>query len=153
MAHHSYSDKEKEILLAEWREIRESLRYFGNKRFAQLTVYIAANGFLVNALYAALKDGHPLSTTPALTAALIGLVLTVVFYIHEQSSVDYFTKFLERGRALERELGVIELMSKHRPKADRGTRATFWLYEAVGLLWILFAWTAMSGYRACCPWS
>ena len=148
----AYSDKEKEILLAEWQEIRESLRYFGNKRFAQLTVFIAANGFLVNAIYAAFRDGQRLKTTPALTAALIGLVVTVLFYVQEKSSVDYFTTFLERGKQLERELELLELMTHHRPRADRGTRATFWLYKTVGLLWLLFGWTATSGYRACCPW-
>jgi hypothetical protein len=42
-----------QILIQEWKEIRETLRYFGNKRFAQLTVFIAANGFLLDSYLAA----------------------------------------------------------------------------------------------------
>lgn len=46
----------REILLAEWKDVRESLRYFGNKRFAQITVFVAANGFLFNAVYKQIRN-------------------------------------------------------------------------------------------------
>ena len=39
-----------EILLEEWKEVRTTLRHFASKRFAQLTVFIAAAGFMFSEL-------------------------------------------------------------------------------------------------------
>ena len=66
---------DKEILLEEWKDIRETLRYFGNKRFAQLTVFLAAEGAAISAFLGA---GH---ANPNRVFQIAGLLLAVLFFI------------------------------------------------------------------------
>ena len=121
-------DKTNELLLTEWKEVRESLRYFGNKRFAQLTVFIAANGFLINACFA--RD-NPL---PGLWCGLFGVLLALIFRNLEKGSVEFFTEFAKRGLMIEDQLKVIRLIHC-RPARDLATSATYWMY------WLaLFGW-------------
>ena len=68
-----------EILLEEWKEVRTSLRHFGSKRFAQLTVFIAAAGFMFAEL---LKPAAP---HPAVR--VLGIVFPLLFLLMEISSV------------------------------------------------------------------
>jgi hypothetical protein len=124
----------REILLAEWQDVRESLRYFGNKRFAQITVFVAANGFLFNAVY---KDN---ATVTRPEAAVAGIALAVLFFVLELGSVQFFERFAERGRAIEAELGDLKLMRYFRPRTDWATEAAYALYVFVGLAWVYVGW-------------
>jgi len=123
-----------QILLEEWKEIRETLRYFGNKRFAQLTVFIAATGFMINAF---LKQTEPLSLT---VLRIMGLILSILFLIMEMSSVRYWKAFVKRGEEIEGQLNNLHLM-KYRPKPTgfrkllTGTYATYMLYAIGFLFW------------------
>ncbi len=85
-----------EILVTEWPDIRDSLRAFGNKRFAQLTVFMAATGFMF--------DGFLKQTerAPRLALTIVGIVLGVLFLVMEISAVRYWDQrafFFGCGRA------------------------------------------------------
>src|SRR5580704_9471440 len=101
---------DKEILLEEWKDIRETLRYFGNKRFAQLTVFLVAEGAAISAFL------KPTTTSHHHVFQIAGLILAVLFYMMERSFVRYWKKFAERGEAIESQLPQLELMTKYRPK-------------------------------------
>lgn len=123
-----------EAMLEEWKEIRESLRYFGRKRFAQLTVFIAASGFMFDHALA-----NPQAPT-TLGVGIAGIVLTVTFYVMERSAVGTWRGFVKRGKIIEEALGHLELMTKFRLEERHqwfsGTAATYRLYEFVCLAWL-----------------
>lgn len=123
-------DESKQILLEEWKEIRESLRYFGNKRFSQLTVFIAVNGFMFDAFF---KQPN------RLPLQIVGVVIGFLFLVMEYSSVKYWSAFATRGEAIEKEIGHLQLMTKHRPheKWMSATNATYIIYWGIVLLWLI----------------
>ena len=129
---------ETEIKVTEWKDVRESLRYFGNKRFAQLTVFIAAQGAAITAYF---NSG---ASYRRLVFQIAGLFLAGIFYIMERSAVIYWKAFATRGEAIEAEVPQLKLMSEHRPK-ERGlwsaTNATYFLYLCVAVFWLFsFFW-------------
>jgi len=129
----------KQQLLEEWKDIRETLRYFGNKRFAQLTVFIAVSGFMFDAFF---KQPE---TSYRTALALSGIVGSILFLIMEYSSVHYWEKFAERGKNIENEMGAtLKLLTSYRPPERflSATNATYLLYLAVAVLWSL---TLLSG--------
>ena len=93
----------REILLAEWKEIRESLRYFGNKRFAQMTVFLAANALFFNAVY----TGQ--GTLGRAAAGIVGLAVAALFLVLEYDAWRRWYRCAERGRRIEQQLGHLEL--------------------------------------------
>ena len=122
-----------QILIDEWKEVRETIRYFGNKRFAQLTVFIAASGFLANAFFSQIDSDRRLAL------AIVGAVLSVLFAVMEYSSWKYWNAYAGRGVAIEGQLPPLELMSQHRPaeKVLSATCATFVVYFSVLALWVV----------------
>jgi len=127
-----------DILLAEWKEIRETLRYFGNNRFAQLTVFLAAEGATIGGF---LKEPPP---AQPLVLQIAGILLSLLFLIMEYSSVLYWDKFAERGESIERSVKVLKMMTEYRPKEHgllSGTNATYGLYVATLIFWCTtFIW-------------
>jgi hypothetical protein len=121
-----------EILLAEWKEIRESLRSFGNKRFTQLTVFIAATSFMVNALFGQSER------TLLISLRIMGIALGILFLVMERRTVKYIRAFAKRGLEVEKELKHPKL-NERRPKDEflSGTKAIYTLYWLVIGFWIL----------------
>lgn len=126
-----------EILLEEWKEIRVTLRYFGNKRFAQLTVFIVASGFMFDTMLN--RQESCFRTGLAVT----GIVFALLFLMMEISSVRYWKAFVGRSKQIENDLAPLKLMTESRPelkglkKVVTGTFATYALYCIVVGLWIL----------------
>ena len=138
---------ETDLLIEEWKEIRESLRYFGNKRFAQLTVFIAASGFMLDGFF-----NRP-DFRPRLAISFVGVVLGALFLLMERSSVRYWKRFAERavgiewatdsrldnhGNRMNSPTNSLWLMRSYRPRPGKlsATNATYAIYVGVILLWI-----------------
>src|SRR5438067_357639 len=100
-----------DMLFGEWKEVRESLRYFGNKRFAQLTVFLTGSGLLFSAVL-----GNPAPRQRDL--CLIGLVTGVLFLFMEISSIWLYARFARRAKEIEglSSPAVIRLTSAYRPR-------------------------------------
>lgn len=125
---------DKEILLEEWKDIRESIRYFGNKRFAQLTVFLAAEGAAISAFLNAdlVNRSHVFQVA--------GLLLAALFFIMELSSVRYWRQFAARATEIEGKIGHLKLMTEYRrlrPGLWNATNATYLVYLLTALFWIL----------------
>lgn len=133
-------DDKTQVLLEEWKEIRESLRYFGNKRFAQLTVFIAASGFMFENF---LRNAHSAGSA---FLPVVGVAVGALFVAMELSSVRYWTEFANRGKKIEQDIGYLELMTHYRPKQRifSATNATYVIYVGVVLLWVLAFWSSQS---------
>ena len=122
-----------EQLMEEWKDIRETLRYFGNKRFAQLTVYLAVNGFAIDAFF---KQEHE-----ALKYALIalGLVTALLFGVMEHRSNAFYTLIAARAPVIETALGGhLKLATHHRSSTilKQIDGAALGFYCATALLWL-----------------
>ncbi|MDB5870112.1 MAG: hypothetical protein JWP96_2444 [Polaromonas sp.] len=122
-----------EQLMDEWKEIRETLRYFGNKRFAQLTVFLAVNGFAIDAFF---KQEHEV-----LKYALIalGLVTALLFGAMEHRSNAFYTLLAARAPVIETALGGhLKLATHHRSSAilKQTDAAAFGFYCATAVLWL-----------------
>jgi hypothetical protein len=128
-----------EALLEEWKDIRETLRYFGNKRFAQLTVFIAATGYLASTFLQQISL-EQLNWQIIITLKFAGIVLGVSFLVMEWRSAQYIELFASRGREIEIELDNVELIHR-RPtrkglaKFFTGTYATYLIYLLAIAFW------------------
>ena len=124
---------DKEILLEEWKDIRETLRYFGNKRFARLTVFLAAEGAAISAF---LNAG---SANRSHVFQVAGLLLAALFFIMELSAVNCWRQFAARAAEIEGKIGHLKLMTEYRQQ-KRGlwsaTNATYLVYLLTALFWI-----------------
>ena len=122
-------EEKKLILLEEWKDIRETIRYFGTKRFPQLTVYIAANGFMLSEFF---------KQSSKLFFPIAGILIGVIFFAMEFSATKYWTAFATRGRQIESEVGYLNLMSESRPaeKWYSATNATYAVYILFTFLWL-----------------
>lgn len=132
------------LLIEEWKEIRSSVKYFGNMRFAQLTVYMAASGFLFKQALALEYSLYQL------LVSVIGISLSAIFALLEKRHKEYWDSFIERGSDIEKELGTIELISKCRPNGENkndnsdttksvsGTQLMYTLYLGAIVVWCVF---------------
>ena len=120
-------------LLDEWKDIRETLRYFGNKRFAQLTVYLAINGFAIDAFFKQEQE--------VLKFALIGLglVTALLFGYMEQRTNAFYKRLAARAPEIELALGGhLKLATQHRDAKllKQIDNAAFAFYCVTALLWL-----------------
>ena len=100
-------------------------------------MFIATNAFMFDALV------KQTAQAPKIVLAVVGIAVSILFNIMEQSSVRYWNAFVGRAKEIEAKIGGLELMTKWRPRErlDSGTKATYALYYGVMLLWVTtFFW-------------
>jgi len=120
----------------EYKELNNNLRFYGNMRFAQLTLFSAVTAALLTFIF---KLDPPLDE-PIKTALKIGgLISTFVFWVMEERSTGYALYFKKRIDELEKLLGYRQWQGRR-----MGTEAIFsatnavrFLYFSVAVLWLL----------------
>jgi hypothetical protein len=86
----------------EYLDASSNQRQFQSIRFAQLTVYLALTGFLLNLLFGGSSAVTALVRTLLLSG---GLITTLLFWIHQERTMAYWNHFVRRAAELEKELG------------------------------------------------
>jgi len=104
----------RQVLLEEWKDIRATLRYFGNKRFAQLTIFMAASGFMFKAL---VDRRQAFTGGREYVLMSCGILLAMSFFVMELRFFQYWKFFADRGREIEEGVGDLELMRHYRPSS------------------------------------
>lgn len=143
------SDKlsiQQQLALEEWKAISSALQTFGAKRFAQLTVFIAATAGLVTVLT---SERSANLGNIAGVLRIGGVFLAVMFGIMEYSTKEYWKAYEERARKIEGEiLPELKLMREVNTMKSRklkrwewrryisATVATFAIYFVVGMVWV-----------------
>ena len=124
--------EEMEILLTEWKAIREALLFFGRRRFAQFTVFMAANAFLVTMFIT--SDPKWWYQLPIIA---VGFFLTIKFREMERLSVIRRDNFAERAKAAEWRIGTLKLMRESRltDTIKKEAQATDSVYAIILILW------------------
>ncbi len=86
----------------EYMDASNNLRQFQSLRFAQLTVFLAIIGVILNLLF-----GGSATTVPARVFLLksAGLILTLLFWVQQERTMLWWTHFVRRAAELEEELG------------------------------------------------
>ena len=122
--------------LDEYKEINSNVRFYGNMRFAQLTLFSALTAALLTIVF---KTQPELSESLKMAFEIGGIVSTIVIWIMEERSTGYGTKFILRIQELEKLLNFNQWQGR-----KIGTKAIFsatnavrLLYFAVGVFWIL----------------
>ena len=128
--------KPKGDLRDEYLDASENVRHWSSLRFAQLTVFIA----ITAGLFAALFQSQTVPQDPIrLIMEIAGLLITAIFWIMEERTMNYWRTFIDRAAKLEAELGYHQYSSARRPGEGYITSA-----NAIRLLFLLlgFFWIA-----------
>ncbi len=84
-------------------------RQFMSLRFAQLTVFLALSGFLINILF---SETILLPTYGDEILKAGGLLVALLFWIHQERTMTYWNHFVNRAAELEEELGFRQYRSR-----------------------------------------
>lgn len=121
----------------EYTELMQYMRFYGNVRFATLTVFAALTGGILTFVF----KGDP-KLAPLLQFALkiIGILVTLTFWVAELSAVFLWRRFAARAVYLEKPLSY-QIFSTM-PSAPRfllmpTTCSVNFLYFSVFVFWVL----------------
>ena len=124
----------------EYLDASNNQRQFMSLRFAQLTVFLAITGFLINLL---------LGGSPALTSLgtfllkVSGILVTVLFWIHQERTMAFWNHFVRRAARLEKKLGFQQYSTRPESGWLSSFKAMRVFFFVVLLFWIFtFFWTA-----------
>lgn len=121
------------ILLEEYKEIGANLRQYGNMRFAQLTLFVAVTGGLLAAIFS--KDSS-LSQCQRLGAEMLGLFLTVAFWVMEEKSTSWWNQYYQRAVHVEAELGMAQYSARAPMTIVSATYAVRFLFAITVTIWV-----------------
>lgn len=128
---------DKDTAKNEYSELMQMLRFYGNMRFALLTVFAALTGGLLAFLG---KAETASSAVPLQAMRIGGLIVALVCWVGEVSAVFVWSHFAKRAAALEDVLGY--RMYSTMPGAPHfrflpTTYAVWLLYLLVGVFWLV----------------
>jgi hypothetical protein len=94
----------------EYKDISNNLRFYGNLRFAQLTLFFAITVGLLTVIF---KLEPKLEPQPKLFLELIGLTITFVFWRMEESSTRMWRHYVDCAQILEKQLDFRQYSSRY----------------------------------------
>lgn len=122
----------------EYLDASSNQRQFQTIRFAQLTVYLALTGFLVNLLF-----GGASSVSASLQIVLKsgGLITTLLFWIHQERTMMYWNHFVRRAAELEEGLGFKQYSTRPRAGLFSSFKAMRLFFLILAAFWVsTFLW-------------
>jgi hypothetical protein len=103
----------------EYLDVSDNTRHWNTLRFAELTIYIALTGALLNAIIAKSPPLTPLVSAPAKIA---GSVVTILFFVLQERTMLYRYSFIHRAAELEKEQINVDALLAYRGAVGRRTR-------------------------------
>ena len=113
----------------EYLDASANQRQFQTLRFAQLTVFLAISGVLLNTL---LSPTFQLPDVGRYSLKAGGLMVALLFWVHQERTMAYWNHFVKRAAELEVELGFQQYRT--RPKSG-----LFSSFKAMRLFFLLTA--------------
>lgn len=120
---------------AEYLDVSENMRHYGNMRFAQLTLFIAITAAQLSVLF-----NSDIPKPSLLICHFIeygGLIVTVVFFIMEERAVSYWDNYRIRGVELEKDLSYQQFTRQPKRKIWTATNAVRILFVFIFLFWVI----------------
>jgi hypothetical protein len=122
----------------EYIDASANQRQFMSLRFAQLTVFLAIFGILINALF---SQSFQLPTNGDLIIKVGGLVVTLLFWVHQERTMAYWNHFVQRAAELEDVLGFNQYRSRPKSGLMSSFKAMRMLFILITGFWIFsFFW-------------
>ena len=90
----------------EYLDASDNIRHWNTLRFAELTIYIALTGALLNTI---IGRSPPLPQAVSIPAKIAGVLVTILFFVLQERTMLYWYNFVERAADLEKELGFQHL--------------------------------------------
>jgi hypothetical protein len=118
----------------EYKEVCNNLRFYGDLRFKQLTVFLTLTGALL-----AWAAGKSMDNFFMWSIPILGLAATFLFYAIETSSTRYWDSFWRRAKSLESSLDFQQYQQLIRGTsvANSAVKATRYLYLLVAFIWLI----------------
>jgi hypothetical protein len=124
----------KEEPKVEYIDVSTNLRHWNTLRFAELTIFIAITGAMMNVVFGRSAE-LPRSFSPLVKVA--GVLVSILFLILQERTMQWWYCFVERAAELEQELGFQQY--RRRPSGHRvtGTVAMRLFFIVIILFWII----------------
>jgi hypothetical protein len=87
---------------SEYGELMQLVRFYGNVRFAALSVFMALTGALLVIVF---KSTPPLSPEITTVMETGGALVALIFWVTEESAAYIAIRFMRRAAGLEKTLG------------------------------------------------
>lgn len=94
-------DRRVDVMLAEWRDVRASLRHADGTRLAQLALFIAGSAAIAGGYLAVAAAPDPRLDLARWALPALGLLVSLVFLALELGSIAYQRALARRGRQIE----------------------------------------------------
>jgi len=117
----------------EYMDASSNVRHWSTLRFAQLTIYIALMGGLLNIIYG--KSGS-LSIQAGILLKIAGLLLTLLFWNLQERTMLYWYNFVRRAAELEETLGFSQYSNRPKAGVFSSRNAMRLLFFVMALLWV-----------------
>ncbi len=118
----------------EYLDASDNIRHWNTLRFAELTIYIALTGALLNAITG---SSPPLPPLVGASAKIAGLVVTILFFVLQERTMLYWYSFVHRAAELEKELGFQQYSSRPLAGLITGRNAVRVFFLIMVLLWVV----------------
>ena len=123
----------------EYLDASNNQRQFQSIRFAQLTVFLAITGVLLNLIFGASASPSP---TRAILMKAGGLIITLLFWVQQERTMTYWTHFVRRAAELEEELGFKQYSTRPPSGLFSSFKAMRLFFILLTLFWIAsMIWT------------
>lgn len=106
----------KEEARAEYLDVSSNLRHWNTLRFAELTIYIAMMGAMINVTFGG-SSNHPLLFEILMKVS--AFLVSLLFWILQERTMSWWYSFVERATELEEVLGFEQY--RRRPKGHKFT--------------------------------
>jgi len=125
---------DKSDLKDEYLDASDNIRHWNTLRFAELTIYIALTGALLNAIIGKSPPLPPLVSVPGKIA---GLVVTILFFVLQERTMLYWYSFIHRAAELEKELGFQQYSMRPPVGIITGRNAMRAFFLTMVLFWVI----------------
>jgi hypothetical protein len=116
----------------EYMDASSNVRHWSTLRFAQLTIYIALMGGLLNIIYG---KSSPLSFQTGILLKIAGLLLTFLFWNLQERTMLYWYNFVRRAAELEETLGFRQYSNRPRAGFFSSRNGMRLLFLIMALIW------------------
>ena len=117
----------------EYLDASENMRYLGNLRFAEMTVFIVTTGGLLAVLF---QPDFALSNVARVVLKVGGIATALIFGLTNERVSLYWKHSQRRAAELEKELGYQQYSTLPRRSAFTAENASRLLYFLLLVFWI-----------------
>jgi len=117
----------------EYMDASSNVRHFQTIRFAQLTIFVALTGGILNILFG---RSEPLPGHSGVVIKLGGFLISVLYMVLHERTMLYWRHFVHRCAELEEQLGYNQYRSRPPAGFLSGTNTMRMFYIVVTLFWL-----------------